>query len=258
MDLKEIEKFIEDISKILYNIPDTIIRDYILDEFDIPMFLNSKFDFDFLKHTHFQINAYLIQIKQLIFSDDKEKCDVIVNDLLCLKLLTDNLIKNQSDYKKAMVNYEKEYNGFLLNLKGEDNYIPLHNSIKIKRTTFIKLIYKLIRDEKRIDNSASQRKAIISLFFSSKQDEPIKWNHSIYDLKRFFDLLIENNLITIPKYFNGLIVNNFLILNKQNNFQKFTVKSFQTSKEKNGYQSNHNNQYQHWELKIKEIKEKLR
>ncbi|HEY9168281.1 MAG TPA: hypothetical protein VIN72_02200 [Lutibacter sp.] len=254
MEIKELKKFIIDTRKILYNIPDYILEDYIKNDFEFPVFLNITYDYHYLQETHFKINTYLFEINPIILVDDKKECDEVVNQLICLKIFTDSLIKSHNKYTKGK--FQKIYDNRFLEIKGEDNFIPIHNEINSKKSIFMKLVYRLIINENRIDNSDNQRKAFISLFFPTKQVEPIKWKYPIYDLKRFFDLLMENNLINQPKYFNELIINNFLILNKQNHFQKFTIKSFQTSKEKEGY--NHNEEYFDWEKKIQEIKVKLR
>lgn len=254
MDFKEVIEFINNTRKILYSFTDNFIDSYIISDFEPPIFLNINYDYDFLQNTHLKITKYLFEIKHAIIHYDNNECEEIINQLLSLKLTFDSLIKNHKSY--TMGKFQKNYGNLLSDFKGEDNFIPIHQEIKSKKSIFIKLIYELIKNEKRVDNSVTQRKAFISLFFSTKLEEPIKWNHHIYDLKRFFDLLMENEFIEQPMYFNEFIIKNFLILNKQERFQYFTIKSFQTSKEKRGY--NDTNQYYHWDNKLKNIKSRLR
>ena len=83
--------------------------------------------------------------------------------------------------------------------------------------------------------------------------EPVKWNYPIYDLKRFFDVLITEYIIVQPVYFNEYVTHNFLILNKEKIFQPFKIKSFQTAKVKKGY----NDLFYFWSTNLIKMKKKL-
>lgn len=252
MDIEEIKNFIIESDNKLFNVNDQIIDNYILDNFEIPMFINNNYDYDFLKQIHFQISAYIFHIEEVVLLDDTNESDRVVDDLLRLKIFVDNIIKNHNSYTEAK--FKKEYNSYLLELKKEDNYISIHDDIKHNKSNFIKSLYNLLIKEKRISSSQNQRKAFISLFFPTKLMEPVKWNYPIYDLKRFFDVLIKKNIIAQPDYFNEYVTHNFLILNKQKIFQPFKVKSFQTSKDKQGY----NDLYYIWDQNLIKIKKKFR
>ncbi len=209
-------------------------------------------EFEFLQQTHFQINKCILNSKSLILIDNKNEYDDMIDQLLNLKLIVDSLIKNHNLYTK--VKFEKEFYKLWDKYIGKDNFIPLHKNIKSKYISFLKPIYVLLIDEKRIEKS--QRKLFLSLFFPIKINQQIRWNDSIYDLRRFFDLLIDKELIEKPKYFNQYISDNFIILNKTKEYQEFTENSFKTSHEKTGY--NNPTTYSFWESKIENISDQLR
>ena len=251
MELEEVKDFINQTKKKINKIPNDTISLFIIDEFEIPTFLNNKqLDYEYLKDVHFKINSYIIIIKKFIPVENELYKKYLI-PLLKLKLQIDSLVKSNSNYTKT--NFENNYQKLLGEFKNE-SYIILTETIKPKRLVFIKKLFSLLSNEEinRIDKTSVQRMAFYYLFLPFEKKEKVKWNGSIYDLKAFFDIILEFNFINTSKYFNEFITKHFAIRNKQNNFQSFTIKSFQTSNTKEGYNKE---SYLFWKEKLSQLKE---
>lgn len=248
MDLKEIKDFIKQVENELLEIPENDLESYLFDEFDVPIFFRThNFDIKHITNLHFKANSYLTIIRDLAPTRDDEVFEILIS-LLKIKLILDNTIKSHPKYTK--VRFNKEYNKKQNKLKN-NVFIPLHKDISKRKLKFITMTFELLVEEMRINKSQKQTFAYLFLPFINK--EKIIWNAPIYDLKRFFDLMIEKQLIVPQEYFNEFISENFRIQNKQGKCQSFKVTSFKTANTKTGYQ----NEYYKWEDKIENLKHSL-
>lgn len=226
MDLKEIKRFITITQNEITNF-NCFIEDYILDSNEIPMFIYLKNDYAMLIEKHFQIITHLNELKYLIHTKDDD-FENELNQLLVLKLITDNLIKNHSKYKPKSfeTNFKKRKNEFYR----IGNPLENHPKNKSKKTILIKELYGILIKNRRLDKT--QRKPFIRLFFEdTPKTDKLLWNNKLHDLRAFLILLIDHKLIKLENQsVDDYAPLHFKTLTKNGEFKEFNknyIKSLQ-------------------------------
>lgn len=217
MDYNSLKLFVDSINNELFTPPNNIVEDYIINDFEIPFYLNWVHNYDRLKEIHKNIIKNLKISKDLI---EYENVDDIIYELLKLKLIVDNLIQNhKKDQKKNLGKFKKD------SIRKEGlkklETLQFHSSRQGKKTITIFNIYRYLVKSKRVTNDPIQRKAFIALFFEQKINKTyINWYNNDVDLRAFLTGIINCNII---KY-NASDINQFAFENFKNLDSKGNLK----------------------------------
>lgn len=254
MGFKEIATFIKNTQSELFDLSEEFFNNdldnYIVGENELPLLMHSRFEYEYLKEIHFKVYSNIEFIKDFVLYNkfNENKIKSLILKLISLKELTDSLIKSHPDYKPKLFinNFEKLKNEAL----SKGNFIELNDNLKFKRIKFLKLIYHKLVEMDRISKDATQLKAFKSLFFEDKKTkENIIWKNRVYDLKLFFDLLIDKNIIKPNNKINLFVTNNFKTQEKNENPKSFKTSSYKTSNQKASYQEG----FYEWENTIENL-----
>ncbi len=241
MTQENINKELSEIEDEILEYLDSNIDDFLLVDRPIPIFLTLNTSIDKLCNLHIKVTVLLDYVRTLIEIEDESYEDIVFRCIL-MKSHIDSLVKSHPEYshKKYPRNFEYQ----LDLIKGTNciplvtKHIPFTNNHK-----FISSLYKLTIEKKKIEPSKSQRRSFVSIFYPFKTKEKLKWNGSLYSLRRFFDVLEELKIIHKPYRFKEIISDNCLIKHKSGKYLSFKSDSYKTSKNKSGY----NKHFDEWD-----------
>jgi hypothetical protein len=234
MEIKEIKNFIKYVNNVILKIPNNIIEDYIIYDNEIPLFFNWTLDYNGLKEIHTRLINTIYDAKTLVLIEEDE-AEKYIYELIRLKLLIDNLIRNHPKAGKlSKGKFEKDY---LKQIEdGEINFLKFHSKEKHTKLNIIIKLYKNLIKLNRVENSNIQRKAFIALFFKDKIiNTQLKWNGVDSDLRAFLKVLVDLKLNNNLSDINTFAVKNFKNINSKGIYKEINYNTFKSYQDKSQF-----------------------
>lgn len=180
MSNKNIDIFLDEVSSYLNEVPEYIIEDYILENYDPPVHLIWHLDYETLKNHHNQATKLILGYRDEPEFHSELLQLISIRALISMHILLHPLDKTSYGTSK----FENSDQSFL-------NQLPRKTDFHLSQ---VKRLYQLLIVEGRI--TKTERKLFISLLFDNNpQKEKILWNSSEADLRGFLTVIIEQDVI---------------------------------------------------------------